>query len=370
MKIIQFISSLSDGGAETLVKDYALTFKRHPELNIDCIIVTLHNFKNSANYKRLQNSGIEIIPIYKHHNKLVSFHRKIFGKWYVPQKLKKLIKHHKPGAIHLHLQLLKYLKPISSELKDVKLLYTCHSEPTVMFGHHDGEKEAASFLIKHNNLQLIALHEEMRRELNTMFCTQNTEIINNGIDFKAFRNITKTKAEIRRNLNIPVDSFLIGHVGRFVEVKNHAFLLKIFNTLLKYKRNARLLLIGTGPLKKQIQHNATNLGIDDKITVLSNRSDIPELLKCMDVFVFPSLFEGLSVSLVEAQVSGLRCIISDKIKQENLLKDTTIQVSLEASTETWCETIIDINRKNEFHYDISVFDMDKEIVKLSKLYLY
>ena len=85
MTVLQFVSSLSDGGAETLVKDYGILFKRHPELQVRCVLVTLHNFKDSANYKRLKNSGVEIVSIYKNHNKLVSLNRKLFGSWYIPR---------------------------------------------------------------------------------------------------------------------------------------------------------------------------------------------------------------------------------------------------------------------------------------------
>ena len=102
--------------------------------------------------------------------------------------------------------------------------------------------------------------------------------------------------------------------------------------------------------------------------VLSNRTDIPELLKCMDVFLFPSLFEGLSVTLVEAQAAGLRCVISDKIKPYNILIDSTVQVSLESSTKIWCDTILDVNHKSAVHYNISDFDMNNVVEHLAKIY--
>ena len=96
--------------------------------------------------------------------------------------------------------------------------------------------------------------------------------------------------------------------------------------------------------------------------------DIPQLLKSMDVFLFPSLFEGLSVTLVEAQVAGLRCVISDTIKPHNVLVESTIQVSLESSLEVWCDAILDVNRKSVSHYNISDFDMNNVVKYLAKLY--
>lgn len=366
--VLQFISSLSDGGAETLVKDYGVLFKQHPELQIRCVIVTLHCVKNSANYKRLNGTGIEVVSIYKHHNPLISLHRRILGSKYVPKQLQKIIKLYNPKAIHVHLGLLKYIRPISKELQRIKLFYTCHNEPHIMFGHSDGEKEAASYLIHNNNLQLIALHDEMRVQLNKMFGQNNTIVVNNGVNIATFRKIAETRDEIRCSLNIPEHAFVIGHIGRFSDQKNHLFLIKIFAKLLERYQNTFLLLIGSGPTKKQVIEEARQIGIINNIIFLSNRTDIPQLLKCMDVFLFPSLYEGLSVTLIEAQASGLRCIISDRIKPINILSNTTIQVSLDQSIDIWCDAIIDRTRKNKFHYDISEFDIRKSVEQLSKIY--
>lgn len=366
--VLQFISSLSDGGAETLVKDYGILFKRHPELDVRCILVTLHNFKDSANYKRLQNSGVEVVSIYNHHNKFISLHRQLLGSWYVPRRLSRIIEKYKPSAIHVHLGLLRYLLPISNRLKNIKLLYTCHNEPAVMFGHGNGEKEAALFLLKNNSLQMIALHEEMKIQLSSLFGIDNVVVVNNGVDFKSFRDVEESRDQIRTGLNIPKDAYVVGHIGRFTDQKSHLFLIEIFAKLYEKKKNSFLLLIGTGPTKEKVIQKASELGVLTRMLILSNRTDIPQLLKSMDVFLFPSLFEGLSVTLVEAQVAGLRCVISDTIKPHNVLVESTVQVSLESSTEKWCDAVLDVNCKNASHYDISDFDMNKVIEYLAKLY--
>lgn len=366
--VLQFISSFSDGGAETLVKDYGILFKQHPELQIRCVLVTLHNFKDSANYQRLQKSGVEVISIYNHHNKLVSLHRRLFGSWYVSRKLLQIIKELKPTAIHVHLGLLRYLLPISNKLKDIKLFYTCHNEPTVMFGHANGEKEAASYLFKNNRLQMIALHDEMKAQLNSMFGITNVIVVNNGVNFKAFREVEESKKQIRDRLSIPQNAYVVGHIGRFSDQKNHLFLIDIFAELCKRQENSFLLLIGSGPTKEKVIQKASGLGLLSKILILSNRTDIPELLKCMDVFLFPSLFEGLSVTLVEAQAAGLRCVISDTIKPYNILTDSTVQVSLNSSTKIWCDTLLDVNQKSDMHYNISDFDMNHVVENLAKIY--
>ena len=149
-----------------------------------------------------------------------------------------------------------------------------------------------------------------------MFKINNTEVIRNGIDFNKFRNVEKTKEEIRRELNIPTDAYVVGQVGRFAYQKNPEFTVEVFNKLLKKKPNSYLLLIGRGKQEEDLRKQVNKLGIDNNVQILIGRDDIPSLLKAMDVFMFPSRFEGLGIVLIEAQVSGLPCVTSDNIPED------------------------------------------------------
>jgi glycosyltransferase involved in cell wall biosynthesis len=229
---------------------------------------------------------------------------------------------------------------------------------------------AARHLIKENGLRLIALHDEMKTELNEMFGIDNTVVIRNGVDFKRFQNVKVSKKEIRKSLGIPENAYVVGHVGRFDRVKNHEFLVEIFNELVKRKDNAFLLLVGVGELEENIEMKLHNYGLDGKYLILSHRSDIPELMKAMDVFVFPSLYEGLGIVLIEAQVSNLRCIVSDSVPKEAFQTDLAVPVSLNKSVSEWCDVILDDSIKDKNNGDINNYDMNKEIKRLEELYLH
>lgn len=367
--VIQFISSLSDGGAETLVKDYALFFDKRKDLNIRNIIVVVNNFTKSANYKRLANTNVEIIAIYNKYSILNSILRECFGKFYIPYKLGKILKKYNPDCIHVHLALLKYLLPLHRKMQSLKLFYTCHTLPKLLFSNKNKEEgKAADFLIKRNNLKMIVLHEDMANEVNHRFAINNATIIKNGIDISRFRNVKEKKMAIRDSLGIPKNAFVVGHVGRFSEPKNHRFLIKIFGKLLKYRDDAYLLLIGNGPLFHEIKESSKTMGISDRILFLSHRTDTPQLFKAMDVFVFPSLYEGLPVTLVEAQAAQLKCVISDRITKQIILSPKTLVCSLAAPIDTWCKFILDEDIENEDYGDIMEYDMNMEIVKLAELY--
>lgn len=368
-KIIQFITSLSDGGAETLVKDYAHFLNKE---QFDVSVLCCHNVVHTANYKRMKESGSRIISIYPTYNFFFRCFNKLFGRWYIPYRLSKIMEREKPNGLHIHLSLLSHVNKIRKQLKnqDVDLFYTCHSLPKYFFdGKRKTEGGAVVDLIKNNDLQIIALHEDMAKEINERFGIENAAVIRNGCDFSRFRTVEESKESARSTLGIPKDAFVLGHVGRFSEVKNHDYLVDIFCEIKKQNPNAYLLMVGAGALKKQIEEKLSLLGLAESFMILSHRSDVPFLLKTMDVFVFPSFFEGLSVTLVEAQAAGLRCVVSDSVNKANILNRTTVAVSLSESVEKWCEVIRTPEIVSDVYGNLEDYDMKNAIKGLEGLYL-
>ncbi|WP_339147767.1 MULTISPECIES: glycosyltransferase family 1 protein [unclassified Sutcliffiella] len=145
---------------------------------------------------------------------------------------------------------------------------------------------------------------------------QNAQILKNGIEPENFRFISFNRERIRREFGIKDSDFLIGHIGRFNEQKNHNFLIDVFAKIAKVDKNACLLLVGDGVLREQLKKKVRNLKLEEKVIFAGVRSDIPLLLQGMDLFAFPSLHEGLPVTLIEAQSASVPCLISDVITEE------------------------------------------------------
>ena len=363
-KLIEFVYGLEDGGAETLVKDYALLIDKKA---FDLSVVVIRNSRSTANVRALQKGNIQVTPVFQHWNLFTKAVFLLFGRWYVPYRLRKIIRKEKPQALHVHMALLRYLPGIGRGLDGIRLFYTCHSIPSAYFGSkRRSDKKAAEYLIRHNKLQLIALHEDMAKELNAMFGVDNTVVIRNGIDFSRFRDLQLTSSDKRRALGIPQDAFVLGHVGRFMKPKNHPFLVEIFNAVAKRNKDAFLLMLGLGDTS-YVESKLAEYGLADRYMILSNRSDVNEIMRTMDVFVFPSLYEGLPLVLVEALVSGLRCIASDTINKEAFLTEDTISLPL-GSAEKWADVILDNTIKSDYHGCLDDYDMNKEILRLQKLY--
>jgi len=170
--------------------------------------------------------------------------------------------------------------------------------------------------------------------------TRPFSIITNGIEVQRFVFNSKIREDVRMELNITNDAFVIGHVANFEPVKNHLFLLKIFKKVLDKKPNALLLLLGDGTLRESIEKSINTLGIENRVKILGNLPNPERQYQVMDVFVLPSLFEGLPVTLIEAQASGLKCVVSDVVtKQADITKDITFLPIGEFAIDLWVNTL-------------------------------
>ena len=164
------------------------------------------------------------------------------------------------------------------------------------------------------------------------------KLIYNAIDVKRFGYNAEVRERYRKELGVS-NKFVIGHVGRFNEQKNHTFLIRTFKEITERDSETVLLLIGTGELENQIKNMVNDLKIKDKVLFLGQRSDVNNLLQAMDCFAFPSLYEGLGMVLIEAQASGLDIIASDSVPiEETRITDQICYLPLDI--KAWAEEIL------------------------------
>lgn len=198
-------------------------------------------------------------------------------------------------------------------------------------------------------------------------------IINNGIDLKTFSYNEKAREEIRGYYNIPSDSIIIGHVGRFDKFKNQSFLVDVFEQYHKINASSYLIMIGIGEMQKQIEELVIRKGISSNVVFAGLQTEVYKYLSAFDLFVFPSIFEGLPVALVEAQASGLMTICSDKVSPEACLSDYLSQFELEKTPEEWAEYLGNLplldRHKYVYQLEENGYNINKTIHYLTK-YIY
>ncbi len=167
----------------------------------------------------------------------------------------------------------------------------------------------------------------------------NYLLLPNAIDTTAFTYSAPRREAARASLGVG-DRLVIGHVGSFLPVKNHAFLLDVFATIRARRENTVLLLVGDGPLMDEIKRLTAAKGLDGHVLFTGARSDVSELLQAMDVFVLPSKWEGLPLTAVEAQTAGLPCLLSDTISPETKLTPLVSFLPLSSGADAWAEMVL------------------------------
>ena len=197
-------------------------------------------------------------------------------------------------------------------------------------------------------------------------------MMNNAVDAQRFRWDENRARMLRQKLRLD-DRFVICHVGRFNAQKNHALLIDIFNVIHAQRPDAVLLLAGDGDLEERIRAKVESLGLVDCVQFLGVRSDIDDILLVSDVFLFPSLYEGLPVTLVEAQASGIKCVISDAVPSDCLITRNIDIVPLEATLGDWANAVlayVSYRRKDTYASILkNDFDINENAAWLEEFYI-
>lgn len=202
----------------------------------------------------------------------------------------------------------------------------------------------------------------------------NYRMIPNGVDLKRFAFHEEKRQQMRQELGISEDTFVLGHIGRMTVPKNHQFLVKLFAEYRKKNPDSKLLLVGDGELFETVQQQCTQLGIREAVIMVGSKTNTEDYYQAMDIFVFPSLWEGLPVSVVEAQANGLQCVLSDVITHDVDLTDQVKYLALN-NQMGWIDAVARGRRKSrvaitsENMLNLQPFDAAVVARNLQKFYL-
>ena len=201
---------------------------------------------------------------------------------------------------------------------------------------------------------------------------KNLTIINNGIDTERFKYNPEIREQYRKEFDVE-KNLVIGNVGRFVEQKNHEFLLEVFWNIKKIKPEAKLLLVGSGTLEEIIKSKIKTLNIAKDVIILKERNDIQNILQALDILCLPSKYEGLGIVAIEAQACGTKCVVSDGVPENALITPNIISISLKEDAKTWTKKIIeflDIESEKDMtkYIKTSGYDINENTKQIEKIY--
>lgn len=302
---------------------------------------------------------------------------KLFGHMLLPFRFYKFLVKNNYNTIHIHSEVAykHFLYCVAAKKANVKKIII-HSHSSSIDGNCKGLKYVFHKIfreyINRNGDFFIACSEPAAKWMfdETIMNGDNYCLLNNGIIPEKFKYDEKKRSEVRNTLGLE-GYYVIGHVGAFKWVKNQSLLIEILS-LLKNK-NYKLLLVGDGEDRQKIEEKARNLGVIDSVKFTGNRSDVNELLLAMDIFVFPSFFEGIPISVIEAQCVGLPIIASDVINRDVRINENLFFFSLERSSREWADKIessISNHLKEEGFNNIfkSIYNINESARQLREIY--
>ena len=360
IRVLNLFTIMDRGGAETMVMNYYRHIDR-TKVQFDFLV---HRQQRGAYDDEIEALGGRIYrmcPVYPQN--FARYKRDLRGFFQAHSEYK---------IIHSHMSELGYFAFREAERQGVPVrICHAHNAPhgfdAKMFIRTYFKKRMMPYLT-----HLFMCGEESGKWLYGEKNKSRFIMLNNAIDAASYTYDLSKREELRRQFG-PADELVIGHVGRFNPQKNHPFLMDIFAALLKREPDAVLLLVGGGVGMSKMQEKVQKLGIAEHVHFLGVRSDVADLMQAMDVFVFPSLYEGLGIALIEAQAAGLPCVVSDTIPHEAYLTDLVDSESLSAPAEKWAEKILAKRAipRTDRRAEIAAhgFDITTEAVKLQEFYL-
>ncbi|MDR7000602.1 glycosyltransferase EpsF [Neobacillus niacini] len=332
-RILHIVSAMDRGGAETLIMNIYRNLDR-TKLQFDFVV---HSNKINDFEEEIIKLGGKIF-------KIPSLGQ--LGPVNYIKDLMKIMKSNHYIAIHSHTDYQSGFPALAAKLSGIKKRI-CHSHSNNWpNGGQLSEKMSLKVLqkiIRFSATNYCSCSKEAAQFLfgNRLVDSGKVGIFKNGIDISEFTKIeADSRNSVIRELKLPNDAKILGHVGRFSDSKNQIFVLNLLKKLLEDDERYCALLIGDGPLKEQMEAEAERLGIIKHVKFMGVRTDIPRLMKAFDVFLFPSKFEGFGIVVLEAQSAGTPCVLSAAVpKMTDMGLGLTTFVDLKESLEVWCQKV-------------------------------
>lgn len=338
IRILQCVNSMHRAGLETMLMNYYRNIDRN-KIQFDFL---MHREERSDYDDEIESMGGRIYRaprLYPQNYPAYFAYMKEFFREHPEYKI-----------VHSHIDAMSYL-PLRAAKKANIPIRIAHSHNTAI---DKDFKYLLKQLFRHGIPNVANEYAACGKEAGQfLFGDRPCRIIPNAIDASLFRFDDAVRNTKREELGLN-DKFVVGHVGRMSYQKNHTFLLDIFEKIADKRKDSVLLLIGVGEKENEIRQKTSKKNLTDRVIFLGKRSDVKDLYQAMDVFLLPSLFEGIPLVGIEAQFSGLTCVFSDKVPEEVQISEKCSFVSLGQPPEVWADEVLKLHTSERNNVLISL----------------
>lgn len=346
IKILVFGMSDNLGGIETYLYNLAKNCD-YTKFSLDFVEMS----KNAIVYKdELEKFGAKIIKLNFKHGSWIQHYK----------KLKELLFNMKYDYVYMNVMACSLLQPCILAAKNKNTKLCVHGHVAAISSKYSLRTKCIHYmvrnLIRSNKILKVACGKKAGKYF---FGNKNFNVFYNGIDVEKFKYNQMYRDEIRKEFLIKPQEKIFGNIARLTTQKNPIFLLEVFRKILT-KENAKLVLVGNGDMDEKIIFKIDELGLKDNVILTGRRNDAYKFYSALDVFILPSIYEGFPISLVEAQVNGLKCYASDVIDEDVDITGNVKFVSLEKNAKEWAELILEDTNRDANVLDKIPKKFDKE----------
>ena len=338
IKVINVVQDFDMGGIQSVLLTLLRAFKDDPE--IDFSVVVLENCRNSEFDKAAREEGLNITYLGAYHSKSSHYYiRKIHNFLSYSGKLFfHLLKNH-PNVVHTHnTRMIKLIYPcIKRTHKKYIWAHTLHSDP---YAVNDAHIPYIQNAVNICGVHPVCLNKTQFEKAKERYGLSACDYIFNMVNLEKFHNAENTKKTCRKALGIPNNAYVIGTVGRMEEVKNYRFLMRVFSVAAKQSEKAMLIFTGDGTEREQLEKDAIEYGIADKVVFLGIRKDTEKIYPAFDVFVSTSITESSSLVTLEAQAAGVTCVVSSACPKESIISEKVVIMGKDATEKEWAEKLL------------------------------
>lgn len=365
MKILYYIHNLGIGGAETIVTDYLSALKACGHE----VALVVNDEVDSFLTQKLTSQNIRIIPLRSGRRESLIGKLKR-GVWrytnYYTRRWNRIIREESPDVLHIHTAM--NLLPAVS-FPPERMVYTFHGDVPRSIEMHGEANFQKIYELAQEGMNFFSLSREMSKDISKYFKTDRIEYVPNGVDLSKIRQQKYERDAFLKEISLPADAFVLGHVGRFHPVKNQVRAVEVFDELLKKKPNAYLLFIGDGhaDYQKLVKAKMDFLKLQDRVLFLGMRKDAVRIMSVLDALILPSVSESFSLVLVEAQAQGVRSAASKAVPEDVVCSNNCFRLGLEESNEVWADCLLGtfVEEKGR---NIEEFSMNNVVEKMVQCY--
>lgn len=359
IKVLHFGLSTNLGGIETYLYKLARNINKE-EFQFSFLVAG--DPEKFCFYKEFVSMGCQFFSITPRSKSLIK-HKRDLENLYTTENF---------DVIHCHMNSLSNILPITMGIK--------HNQSVIVHS-------------RNGQLSRITLKTKLLHEINSLLLPKkkvkklavsdlagqwmfgknsNFHVVNNGVEIDKYKYNEKVRKKVRKDLGIN-DEFCVLHIGAFRKQKNHMFLLEVFKHIKNIKPNSKLLLVGSGRLKSEIEDKIKELGIRQQVIMVGKTKNVSDYLSASDAFLFPSLFEGFPNAVLEAQTSGLPCLISNTITKEVLINSNCVSFPLSKEPKAWANKLFELTCYRDRldgakNIEAKGFSVRDEVIKVEKIY--